>query len=400
MRFVLPLGALAACCAAVFLLSRENTSEQKNHDATSQPVAAAQPVSTEGPRWLCEQPTLDFGEVWEGATVQRDFTFRNTGTELLKIDKPKAHCTCSTTPNYTKEVPPGGSGVIPFVLKTNNKPHGPINEYLDVGTNDPTTRTARIWLKGFVRDVVDPEVVYDATYEKQKAAGRAPPPVAQMKGAFGRITAGDRLHRVIRLRNTGDQPLTLAIAPPSPPPPFQVELKETVSGQEFELTIKAEPPIPVGHSSALITLPTNVAARPSYQLWISTYVPPRIEILPPKTMLIDPDNYPQKEREIRITNNGMTPVDVLGISTSEPMLGITLKPRDPGKPNEQVIKIVLPGGESYRPPPWGEVIEITTNDAEMPTISLSLVPSLSVSMPRPADRPLVMHPVPLETGGR
>ncbi len=393
-RVLLPIGAVAVCCAVGLVLVR-GSPLGRGRSATSGPAGAASAAGSGGPRWVCAEPVLDFGQVWEGATVQRDFIFENTGTEVLKIGKPKAHCSCSTTPNYTKEVPPGGSGVIPFVLKTANKPYGPLTEYLTVETNDPESRSVKIYLKGFIRNVVEPEVVYDALYEREKSAGKSPSPVAQMKAAFGRIGAKDRLHRVIKLRNTSGEPLTLTMTPPKPPPPFEVEMAETISGQEYELTIRAEPPIPVGHTSAQIVLQTNVAERPTYAMWINTYVPPRIEVSPPEKMLIDPVNYPQKERQIRIVNNGASPVDVVGISTSDPQYGITLKARDPGKPNEQVIHIELPGGDKYRPPTYGEIIEIRTTDAEVPIIKITIVPSLDPLAPRPPGKSLTMHPVPL-----
>jgi hypothetical protein len=241
-------------------------------------------------------------------------------------------------------------------------------------------------------------VAYDATYEEDKAAGLNPAPVLKMKGAFGRIKGDRTLHRIVRLRNTSGQPLTLSMLAPQPQPPFMAELAEKVAGEEFELTIKANPPIPVGHTSTSVVLQTNVPERPRYQLWISSYVAPRIEVSPPEKMLIDTENFPQKEREIRIANNGQTPVDVVGISTSEPRFGITLKPRDPKLMNQQVIKIALPGGESYRPPPYGELIEITTNDPEVSLIRVAVVPTLNPT-PRPPDKPLEMHKVPLNPDG-
>ncbi|MBU0717792.1 MAG: DUF1573 domain-containing protein [Planctomycetes bacterium] len=398
LRIAIPIVALAACGAAAFIMSRNGQTPPPGN-TTSLPVATAQPTTTAGgPRWVCDQPLIDFGQVWEGATVQKEFTFRNTGDQLLKIEKPKAHCSCSSAPNYTKEVPPGGSGVIPFVLQTANKAYGPLEEYLNIETNDPKARSVQVRLKGFIKNVLEPEVVYDATYQEDVAAGQKPLEVAKTKGAFGRIKGDRALHRVVKLRNTSGQPLTLSMIAPEPKPPFTAELVEKVAGEEFDLTIKATPPIPIGHTTASVILQTNVPERPRYILWISSYVAPRIEVSPPDKMLIDAERFPQKEREIRIANNGQTPVDVVGISTSEPRFGFTLQPRDPKLMNQQIIKIALPGGESYRPPPYGEVIEITTNDAEVPLIRITVVPTMNPT-PRPPDKPLVMHEVPLTPGG-
>ena len=90
-------------------------------------------------------------------------------------------------------------------------------------------------------------------------------------------------------------------------------------------------------------------------------------------------------------------MNVTAISTSEPRYDIKLLPRDPAKPEDQVIDIALPGGSNYRPPAYGEVIEIKTNDREVPLIRIQVLPSLPSATkpiaPRPPDKPLQMYPV-------
>lgn len=357
----------------------------------------------DGPRWVCDEPVVDFGEVWEGATIKHDFVFRNAGTEVLKIEKPKAHCSCSTAENYTREVAPGESGIIPFVLKTVNKLNGPLKEYLIIKTNDPSNQSMRVWLKGFVRKVVHAEAVYDALYERDKAAGKVKKPLRKRGNAaagFGRIKSGDGLHRIIKMRNTsGQHPLSLTLQPLPPDSKYQVEFKEVVPGEEFELTVTAEPPIPEGRWRTQIWFKTNVPERPVYRLFASSYVPPRVEVIPPK-IVINRKKYPAKERDIRIINNGETPVDVVSIATSEPRYVITLLSRDPAKPNEQRINVVFPGGKGYEPPAYGELIQIKTKGPEKPVFDMWVVPTLQGQRtPRPSDKPLELHPVDLSKGG-
>lgn len=355
-----------------------------------------------GPRWVCQQPTIDFGEVWAGETVTREFTFRNVGTGLLEISRIKAHCSCSASDDYTKTVAPGGSGVIPFVLKTTNKPFGPLREYLTVETNDPKTTGTKIWLKGAIRTVVHPEVTFDALGERDRMAGKRAKPLRSGKAvlAFGKIETGDRLHRVVRLRNTsGQHPLTLSLQPIPANSLFQVEFTETTPGEEFELVVTADPPIPTGRPRTRLWFKTNVPGHAEYQLWASAYVPPRVEVSPPERMLLNP-KYAGPERTIRIINNGTTPVAVTSIACSDPAYRFILQPPDPKSPNTQAIKVLFPGGKSYVPPAYGELIEIGTNDWEKPVIRIPVLPySREAVPPRPADKPLVMHPVPISGQG-
>lgn len=357
--------------------------------ATPTAVSPTKPAA--GPRWVCEQPTLDFGTVWEGVTVERRFIFRNDGDSRLTIEEPKPHCSCSTTPDWTKEVPPGGTGVIPFVLKTANKPHGPLKEYLTIETNDPANRSLQIWLTGNIKAVCTEHVVYDAIQEQKKAAGvKTTNPT---KASFGTIQATDRLHRVIRLRNPNEQPLTLQLQPAPPNPQFRVEFKEITPGQEFELTIFGEPPFPLGSSSMPIQFKTNIPEHPWYTLTAWARVPPRVEIIP-KVIIYGQKKASTKARTIRITHNGETPIKVLAISTSEPRYIIRLRPFDPASPGETVIDVTIPG-DGYEVPPQGELIEIRTNDPEFGVIQIPVNSAESPPMARPSDTSPRMYPVQL-----
>lgn len=369
--------------------------------AQTTPAAAARSAPASGPRWLCEQPILEFGEVWVGTVVQKEFSFRNAGVEALRIKKVSPRCSCSSAPTYPKEVPPGGSGVLTFVLKTDGKPYGPIGEFITLDTNDPQTARPQLWLKGFIKTAFHMEVVADSLDERNKKAGKTTDSHAIEGAGFGKIKTDDRLHRVIKLSNTSGQPLSVTMQPLQPGSRFKVELQETVPQQEYELTVIGEPPFPPGYSSAQIVLQTNIPEDPRHTIPVNAYVPPRIEVIPPDRMVIDQEMYAQKERKITIMNNGSTPLNVLGIATSEPNFGIVLLPRDPAKPEEQIINIALPGGESYRPPPYGEIIEIKTDDAEKQLIRITVLPSLNATAtPRPPEKPLVLHPVALPNAGR
>lgn len=65
-----------------------------------------------------QEPEFNFGEVTQGDVVKHDFHFTNTGKVPLIITIARASCGC-TTPTWPKEaIPPGGTGVISAVFKT------------------------------------------------------------------------------------------------------------------------------------------------------------------------------------------------------------------------------------------------------------------------------------------
>lgn len=63
----------------------------------------------------------DFGTIDEGDKVEHTFTFTNTGTNPLVLEKCKGSCGC-TVPTCPKEpIPPGGTGEIGVVFNSKGK---------------------------------------------------------------------------------------------------------------------------------------------------------------------------------------------------------------------------------------------------------------------------------------
>ncbi len=50
---------------------------------------------------------------------------------------------------------------------------------------------------------------------------------------------------------------------------------------------------------------------------------------------------------------------------------------------------------NYAAPPWGELIQIKTDDAEKPVIDVYILPSFADPVVRPPEHPLVLTPVPM-----
>ncbi|MBX0331996.1 DUF1573 domain-containing protein [Pontibacter sp. HSC-14F20] len=75
-------------------------------------TAAPQAQAKSGPAISFESTEHNFGEITQGDVVEHTFTFTNTGTQPLIIDRVDVTCGC-TSPDWTKEaVMPGKTGFV------------------------------------------------------------------------------------------------------------------------------------------------------------------------------------------------------------------------------------------------------------------------------------------------
>ncbi|HKQ47385.1 MAG TPA: DUF1573 domain-containing protein [Phycisphaerae bacterium] len=343
------------------------------------------PPATTGPKWQAET-FYDFGEVWAGVTVTKPFEFKNVGNEPLRILEAKPRCSCSVAENYTREVLPGQAGVIPFKLDTTAK-NGRVDETLAIKTNDPVNPEMVLRLVGVVKMICRVEVIHDGAVRenspelmKIRAAG----------GHFGRVTADQKLERLLRITNLSGSPLTLQpISTPSAESRFRTHFKETKPQQEWELTIRGDPPFPEGSSTDQLLFKTNIPSYETYQIKISAYVPPRVEVIPQK-IVIDPAYPPVATRIVRVNNNGNTPLEITAIAASDPSFHLSLMPVSPSQPTTRAVQVIIP--QDYRPPEYGEFVRINTTDKERSQIDIPVLPDMyKPPTPRPADKPLTFH---------
>lgn len=330
--------------------------------------------SMTGPAWHCDEVSFNFVELWAGpqASMSHTFTFRNIGTETLKILDTKAKCGCTVAEAYSTEVSPGGTGQLPLKLNARNLKAGWVSKTVDVMTNDPRNPKVVLELKGNIKNLCSF--------------------TPHLGTIFSQVKSDDRLYREVTVRSNVDYPLQLEMHPIPANSFFQINWEEVVPGKEWRYTALAEPPLPEGRSgSTLMVFNTNCPEVPRYEIYASCYVLPRVQIIPQKLVLqkVEPVD---KTRDIRIVNNGKTPYELVSIMTSDPRLNPILMPQDPLKPNEYKIQCSIPAG--YEPPAYGELIEIKTTDYEKGVIIVPVLTMAAYKNPavRPADKPLEWVP--------
>ena len=349
------------------------------------PVPAPPPPETKrvGPAWYAPKMSTDIGTVWMGTVVPMNFEFKNIGTEPLKILEIKPGCGCTMPQNYTKEVAPGQAGQLPFTVNTMNKPNGPVHLDVKVRTNDPAQPEVQFFITGNVKTVC----VFD-------------PPGGAI---FGEAMPDQSLNRTVRMFNNTGKPLTLELQPIPPNSAFKIDFKEVKPNEEWMFTVSKDAPIPEGSSATVLSFKTNVPEVPVYNVYASCMVQPRIQVAPPK-IIVNPVSDQARPWPIRVINNGKTPLNVLSVATSRTDLNVSYAPPGPPTPGladffakksyvTHTINLTLP--PNYAAPPWGELIQIKTDDAEKPVIDVYILPSFAEPAVRPPEHPLVLTPVPM-----
>ena len=102
--------------------------------ATTTTPTATTPVSNAKIEFLSE--TIDYGTIENGADGNREFKFKNTGTDALIISTCRGSCGCTVPTCPTEPIMPKQSGVIKVHYDTNRT--GQFTKQVTVESNDPT----------------------------------------------------------------------------------------------------------------------------------------------------------------------------------------------------------------------------------------------------------------------
>lgn len=103
---------IAFCAIALFSQCKEKKEGQLDTSTIDNPSSNGEIDSVNGAKIQFETMMHDFGQISEGAVVEHEFKFQNTGKRNLIISRASASCGC-TVAEYTKEpVEPGEYGYI------------------------------------------------------------------------------------------------------------------------------------------------------------------------------------------------------------------------------------------------------------------------------------------------
>lgn len=241
-RFFSPLSILRLVCAALLAACSSTTHAQ----------------TLDAPTIQFTSTVHDIGRILAGSIVQHDFIFTNTGKANLSVTNVLSSCGCITSTNWSREIPPGQQGRIPFAFNSTGMT-GELHRTLSISTNDPAQPSVMLTIKGIVWQKI-----------------QLTPPTALL--SLPKDQAPARPATII-ITNHTDQPLNLQ-APTCNLPQIRVRLETIKPGQEFKLTVDTAPPFPQSTLRGLITIGTTSKEVPVLNIPVTALVAPNKLIAP------------------------------------------------------------------------------------------------------------------------
>jgi len=269
-------------------------------------TAPAPATTAPAPRIEFASTVFDFGRAAEGEIIEHDFVFTNTGNATLEITGVHGSCNCTTAGEWTRQVPPGGTGIIPLQFNTTRFP-GAVVKTATVVHNDPTQPMIQLQIKGTVWrpfDVSPPTVVLNILPESDSNAPA-----------------------VVRIVSNLEEPVTLG-PPECNNQTFTAKVETVRPGKEFQVVVNAVPPFKPGASQGTLTIRTSVTNSPVLHVPMIAMVRPALTVNPQQIVL--PATH-APTYAVTIRNNTANPMTVSDPKVNAPGVDVQLKEVEPGK---------------------------------------------------------------------
>lgn len=308
----------------------------------SQPAVATQPATT-GPAGRIEVTPreFNFGEVWQGAAVKREFTVRNVGPGLLTLDV-EAECGCTPVTKPRTPLAPGESSQ--FTVSYNTTRPGDVHKKVKIKSNDPALPVDAIAVSGKVNPI------FDTT------------PAAGML-QFDELEVNEEAARTLTLRNKYPRPVKLRLKEGQKYGVFDIQLQELESAAHYELTARTKPPMDPGPTSIVVTLETDVPELAPLNISVVANPQPRV-MISPFTLIVTPDARQPNQPIVRVQYDVARPISIVEVKPSLDSIKVEMLPPVPNaagaKKAQLQFRLTLPPAAEI--PDTGALVTVTTTD--------------------------------------
>lgn len=289
------------------------------------------------PKIHFEKPEYDFGRVRAGTQHDHEFIFRNNGTAKLVLANFVPACGCSVTPDWTREIEPGGEGRIPLQFNSTGM-LGQSQRSIAIHSNDPDQPVVAIQ---FSAEVWTPIELHPNT-----AIIQMPP------------RNKNTLSTTIRILNQTAEALKLQ-PPSSDSPEIKASIQENEVGKEFFLILQIPPLTTHEDIYATITIATSSSEIPELAIPVFVIAQPEVVVSPNQMFLpaISPD-FPEPY-VITINSNAADALTIEDPACDAPGSKVELREIIPGKDFE--LSVTFPPGFGYVPDKTFEITARTSH---------------------------------------
>ena len=324
-------------------------------------VATNPPALGIGPRIQFATPLYDFGRARAGEPVKYAYVFTNTGDRLLILNTVQPQCGCTAAGEFTRQVEPGSTGIIPIQFNTVGY-NGPVFKQVTVNCNVTGQPMMFVQLRGTVYKPIDlspPMAILNIPPDAETASG------------------------VVTITNNTEEPLELS-KPESNNRLFTAELKTNTPGKGYQLIISAVPPMPQGSVQGQITLRSSWTNLPVIAVPVAANALPAVTINPAFITLAAGPLPNAITNSVMIQNNSTNLLQLSEPVFNVPGVDIQIREVQPGR----AFTALLAFPQGFQAPP-GQPIEMSVKSSN-PKFPLVKVQVLQI--PRPAPPPGIPAP--------
>ena len=291
-----------------------------------------------------------FGTVERAATLSHVFTFRNVGSDTLRVYA-RSTCSCTAAVLSDTKIAPGQSGDILVEFDTDGW-YGPVEQQIDVRTNDPQRQWVQLTLAATVRRGVRiiPEQIW-----------------------VGDISKGNEVSREIRVLDSGDG--TLAITGIEAPDFIRVEKNPAIVDSIYGRFIPVSLTLTAGNES--VGLETefilHLADGESVRVPVKGNIIDEYRAYPPALFIgSSPPDTPIRRTITLIPTNGGKH-EITKIVTSSPAISTKLHTTENGETDRISVVYISQANEENKT----ESISIYLDNAGEPSLSIPVVVQVS-----------------------